>query len=142
MEQAPSPESRVTLGSEVDALGRRRVRLDWRLSRLDTRSMRRGLAILGEEVAAAGLGRWAAALDDGDLAWRVPPHGGHYHMGTTRMHRDPRRGVVDEHGRVHGTTNLYVAGPSVFPTVGHANPVLTIVALALRLGDHLRARLG
>jgi choline dehydrogenase-like flavoprotein len=64
-------------------------------------------------------------------------------MGTTRMHRDPRRGgVVDEHGRVHGTTNLCVAGPSVFPTVGRASPVLTIVALALRLGDHLRARLG
>jgi choline dehydrogenase-like flavoprotein len=142
MEQAPNPESRVTLGTGVDALGRRRVRLDWRLSPLDKRSMRRALAILGEEVAAARLGRWAAGLDDDDTTWRVPPFGGHHHMGTTRMHRDPRQGVVDEHGRVHGTTNLYVAGPSVFPTVGYANPMLTIVALALRLADHLRARLG
>jgi choline dehydrogenase-like flavoprotein len=104
--------------------------------------MRRALAILGEEVARAGLGRWDAALDGDDASWPVPPFGGHHHMGTTRMHRDPRRGVVDEHGRVHGTTNLYVAGPSVFPTVGYANPMLTIVALALRLGEHVRARLA
>lgn len=60
-------------------------------------------------------------------------------MGTTRMHADPRRGVVDEHGRVHGMANLYVAGSSVFPTGGYANPTLTIVALALRLADRLEA---
>jgi choline dehydrogenase-like flavoprotein len=142
MEQAPNPDSRVTLGDDGDALGRRRARLDWRLTRLDERSMRRALAILGEEVTRAGVGRWRAALDEDDASWREPPHGGHHHMGTTRMHADPRRGVVDADGRVHGTTNLYVAGPSVFPTVGHANPMLTIVALALRLADHVRARLG
>jgi choline dehydrogenase-like flavoprotein len=142
MEQAPNPESRVTLGTGLDALGRRRVRLDWRLAALDRRSMRRALAILGEEVARAGLGRWEAGLDGDDLRWPVPPFGGHHHMGTTRMHPDPRRGVVDEHGRVHGTTNLYVAGPSVFPTVGYATPMLTIVALALRLADHVQARLA
>jgi choline dehydrogenase-like flavoprotein len=50
--------------------------------------------------------------------------------------------VVGADGRVHGTANLYVAGPSVFPIGGHANPMLTIVALALRLAAHLRARLG
>ena len=142
MEQAPNPDSRVTLGDERDELGRRRARLDWRLTALDKQSMRRAVAILGEEVTRAGVGRWRAGLDEDDGIWREPPHGGHHHMGTTRMHRDPRRGVVDADGRVHGTTNLYVAGPSVFPTVGHANPMLTIVALALRLADHLRARLG
>lgn len=142
-EQASNPESRVTLGEARDPLGRRQIRLDWRLTPLDTRSMRRALAILGEEVHAARLGRWNAALDQrDDQTWRTPPHGGHHHMGMTRMHPDPRRGVVDADGRVHGTSNLYVAGPSVFPTVGHANPMLTIVALALRLADHARARLG
>jgi choline dehydrogenase-like flavoprotein len=60
-----------------------------------------------------------------------------HHMGTTRMHSDPKRGVVDGNCRVHGVSNLYIAGSSVFPTSGHANPTLTIVALALRLGDHL-----
>ena len=61
-------------------------------------------------------------------------------MGGTRMHADPRQGVVDEHGRVHGVDNLFVAGSSVFPTgLGYANPTLTIVALAIRLADHLKA---
>ncbi len=58
-------------------------------------------------------------------------------MGTTRMHADPKQGVVDENCRMHGVSNLYVAGSSVFPTSGHVNPTLTIVALALRLGDYL-----
>ena len=63
-------------------------------------------------------------------------------MGTTRMHADPRRGVVDADCRVHGIANLYVAGSSVFPTSGAANPTLTIVALALRLAGHLRNRIA
>jgi choline dehydrogenase-like flavoprotein len=63
-------------------------------------------------------------------------------MGTTRMAADPRQGVVDADCRVHGIDNLYVAGSSVFPTCGAANPTLTIVALALRLADHLRERLS
>ena len=63
-------------------------------------------------------------------------------MGTTRMHVDPREGVVDGNCRVHGVSNLFIAGPSVFPTVGYANPVLTIVALSLRLADHIRNRIA
>jgi choline dehydrogenase-like flavoprotein len=62
-------------------------------------------------------------------------------MGTTRMSRLPSGGVVDPTGRVHGVRNLYVAGSSVFPTGGCANPTLTIVALSLRLGDELARRL-
>jgi len=54
------------------------------------------------------------------------------------MHADPRCGVVDPDGRVHGVPNLYVSGSSVFPSGGYANPTLTIVALAIRLADHLR----
>jgi choline dehydrogenase-like flavoprotein len=61
-------------------------------------------------------------------------------MGTTRMHADARKGVVDAQCRVHGTDNLYVAGSSVFPSGGYANPTLTLVALALRLADHLKGR--
>ena len=68
--------------------------------------------------------------------------GGKHHIGTTRMHVDPKQGVVDPDCRVHGLSNLYVAGSSVFPTSGYANPTLTIVALALRLADHLKARLS
>ena len=67
--------------------------------------------------------------------------GGYHHMGTTRMAADPRRGVVDADCRVHGTSNLYVGGSSVFATTGHRNPTYTLVQLALRLGDHLAAML-
>jgi choline dehydrogenase-like flavoprotein len=63
-----------------------------------------------------------------------------HHIGTTRMSDDPKRGVVDRHCKVHGVANLYVAGSSVFPSSGHANPTFTIVALALRLAAHLHTR--
>jgi choline dehydrogenase-like flavoprotein len=76
-----------------------------------------------------------------DLKDETPPsclEGGWHHMGTTRMHRDSRKGVVDENCRVHDLANLFIAGPSVFPTGGYANPVLTIVALSARLADHIK----
>jgi choline dehydrogenase-like flavoprotein len=76
---------------------------------------------------------------DADLTtWSPRMIGGHHHMGTTRMSDDPRTGVVDRDCRVHGMANLFIAGSSVFPTGGSANPTLTIVALALRMADHLR----
>ena len=71
----------------------------------------------------------------------APDPNAHHHVGTTRMHADPGQGVVDAHGRVHGLTNLFVTGSSVFPTGGFANPTLTIVALALRLAEHLDKQL-
>jgi len=60
-------------------------------------------------------------------------------MGTTRMHVNPKQGVVDKNSRIHGMSNLFVAGPSVFPTGGYSNPVLTLVALSIRLGDHVKS---
>ena len=63
---------------------------------------------------------------------------GNHHMGTTRMHTDPRQGVVDADLKVHGIANLFVAGSGVFPTYGASNPTLNLVALTLRLAAHLR----
>ena len=134
-EQEPNPESRVTLIDEHDMLGRRRVRLHWQLTGLDIRSIIRAQEIIGEGFKRSGLGRLEINMTD-----ETPPpdlEGGWHHMGTTRMHRDPKKGVVDEHCRVHSISNLFIAGPSVFPTCGYANPVLTSVALAVRLADHV-----
>ena len=64
-----------------------------------------------------------------------------HHLGTTRMADDPKKGVVERHGKVHGVANLHVAGSSVFPTGGWAFPTLTIVALSLRLAENLKAKL-
>jgi choline dehydrogenase-like flavoprotein len=138
-EQAPNPDSRVTLSDELDALGQRRVKLDWRLTPADIRSIVRAQRILDEELKRAGLGHLEIDLKND----AIPPDvfGGWHHMGTTRMHRDPRKGVVNEDSRVHGIHNLFVAGPSVFPTGGYANPTLTIAALSIRLADHVKARM-
>ncbi|HEX3210200.1 MAG TPA: FAD-dependent oxidoreductase [Geminicoccaceae bacterium] len=140
LEQAPNPDSRVTLAAETDALGLPRIRLDWRLSEADKRSLQEVHRTLAEEFGRSGLGRlqideWV----DADLTtWSPRMIGGHHHMGTTRMSDDPRTGVVDRDCRVHDMANLFIAGSSVFPTGGSANPTLTIVALALRMADHLR----
>jgi choline dehydrogenase-like flavoprotein len=141
LEQAPNPASRVRLSEDKDALGVPRVQLEWRLSAVDKISARRTHEVLARALGRAGLGRLQIMLSEDDHVWPPELGGGRHHMGTTRMNADPRLGVVDPDGRVHGLDNLYVAGSSVFPTGGAANPTLTLVALALRLADHLVERL-
>ncbi len=136
VEQAPNPESRVFLGTEKDALGQPRIKLNWQLTPLDTFTITRAQEILDEELRKAGLGHLWIETQKDEVPKRV--HGGWHHMGTTRMHADPKKGVIDPDGRVHGISNLYIGGASAFPTGGYANPVLTTVALVLRLADHIR----
>lgn len=146
-EQAPNPHSRVRLGNDVDALGMPRVELDWNFTALDKTSVRTLVDTLGGTLERGRLGglRRAEWLDEDGPLWHTDamisahPIGGYHHMGTTRMADDPAQGVVDRHGRVHGVANLHVAGSSVFPTAGWANPTLTIAALALRLADRFGA---
>lgn len=144
-EQAPNPDSRLTLSTERDALGVPRIALDWRFSELDRHSVRVTMAAFDQELRRLRLGRvepmsW---LGEADCLWQTDPlvsaHpiGGFHHMGTTRMADAPEHGVVDANGRVFGIANLYVAGSSVFPTSGWANPTLTLLALSLRLGEHV-----
>jgi choline dehydrogenase-like flavoprotein len=139
-EQVPNPESRVTLSADRDRLGLNRVQLNWQLSPIDILSTVRTQRILDAELRRAGLGRLWIEMRDA-----TPPaglHGGYHHMGTTRMHVNPDHGVVDENCRVHGISNLFIAGPSVFPTGGYANPTLTTVALTVRLADHVKRCMG
>lgn len=136
-EMAPNRDSRVTLSQkDRDAVGLPRVRVDWRLGELDRTSTKRSLEALAQALGQAGAGRVFSSLPY-DERFFDGLIGGSHHMGTTRMHRDPRRGVVDADCRVHGVSNLFVAGSSVFPTTGYSNPTLTIVALALRLASTL-----
>jgi len=130
--------NRITLSNERDALGRPRPRVEWRLTDLDIASMRGCFRLLDETLRAAGVGRLELAFPDEPDRWSAAAFGGKHHMGTTRMHASPDRGVVDADGKVHGVRNLFLAGSSVFPTAGFANPTLTIVALAARLGERLR----
>jgi choline dehydrogenase-like flavoprotein len=133
----PNPDSRVSLAETKDALGLPKIRLDWRLTEQDRRSVFEHIKSVAMEFGALGIGRTLLnIIDDGE--WPTQVGGGSHHMGTTRMHQDPRKGVVDSNCKVHGVGNLYIAGSSVFPTAGAANPTLSLVALTLRLADHLR----
>jgi choline dehydrogenase-like flavoprotein len=145
VEQAPNRNSRVRLSDERDAFGLRRVVLDWRLAPIDKRTMRAIGLEVGKYFALTNVGRarlvdWLLARDDAVPGLREGEQvGAYHHMGTTRMARTPEEGVVDPDCRMFAVPNLYVAGSSVFPTVGHANPTLTIVQLTLRLAEHLLA---
>jgi choline dehydrogenase-like flavoprotein len=132
------PENRVMLSDQRDRLGRRQVRIEWQIGEADVENMRRVTQLFDQAVRLAGLGYLERAFPDTPAAWLQAVEPAMHHMGTTRMAVAPEHGVVDENSRVHGTSNLYVTGSSVFPSGGYANPTLTIVALAARLGDHLR----
>jgi len=138
-EQAPNPSSRVRLSpSQVDDFGQPTAEVDLQFSSDDISDVLRGQEFIKQEVERHGLG--TLELEEYD---QLPPpgiKGGFHHMGTTRMHRSPRRGVVNPNGRIHSLSNLYVAGSSVFPTGGYANPTLTICALTIRLADHLKSK--
>jgi choline dehydrogenase-like flavoprotein len=130
-EQPPDPASRVYLGNDTDRLGLNRLVLDWRIPESVHRSLYLLQEILGAALERSGLGTLEPGTDEPYYT------DASHHMGTTRMGDSPRTGVVDRDCRVHGVRNLYVASSAVFPSAGHANPTLTIVALALRLADHL-----
>ena len=139
-EQAPNPDSRVVLSTQKDALGVPLADLHWKLTELDKRSMRIFFEIVAHEFGRTGRGR-VQILDwllEDDTSWPSFLSGGFHHMGTTRMHDDPKQGVLDANAKVHSIENLYVAGASAFPTSGAPNPTLTLIALTLRLSDHLK----
>ncbi len=137
-ETAPDRGNRILLADELDAFGIRRAAAQWRVGEIEARTIRTLATRLDRAFAAAGyaapeLVDWAS---DDDHPLPAPVDLAHM-MGTTRMAKNPDRGVVDSNCRVFGTNNLYIAGGSVCPTGGHANPTWMFLALALRLADHL-----
>lgn len=141
-EQSPNRDSRVYLADEVDELGMRlldpncrKLVMDWRVNDVDVATVRATHGLISDRLKQLGPSRIGSRFREEGL----PPglRGGFHHMGTTTMHASPRKGVVDPDLRVHDANNLFVAGSSVFPTVGYANPTLTVCALAYRLAEHL-----
>ncbi|MGD9804935.1 MAG: GMC oxidoreductase [Hyphomicrobiaceae bacterium] len=143
LEPEPNPDSRITLDDDVDALGLRQVKLDWRLGKLTERTLVETQRLIITDLKRAGFdcdiigtGGEAANQSFNEPRWVW------HHMGTTRMSADPRFGVVDADCRVHGIDNLFIAGSSVFPTVGNDMPTVTLIALACRLAEHLKEKLS
>ena len=141
MEQRPDPASRVTLGGRLDRFGVPLLRVDWRVNEQEQRTARRTAELAAAALQKAGIAR--PVLDDWVRDGECFPGSFKdvaHPTGTTRMSAHPSSGVVDADCQVHGVQGLHVAGSSVFPTVGHANPTQMIVALAVRLADKLKQR--
>ncbi len=139
-EHQPNPESRVTLTATRDALGMRRSRLAWKLAGSEIESIYRFAELFRRKISSIGYGRLKNPTAPHDLLDVLDT--GFHHMGGTRMHVDPKHGAIDTNCRVHDSDNLYLAGSSVFPTSGAANPTFTIIAMTIRLADHLKQRLA
>ncbi|WP_088894154.1 FAD-dependent oxidoreductase [Leptolyngbya ohadii] len=137
VEQSPDPNSRVTLAVQKDRLGMPLSRIDWRIGAQEKQTVRRMGQLVKQELRRLRLPEliledWL--IDGADYPFTDRAHP----MGTTRMASNPREGVVDLQCRVHGMEGLYIAGSSVFPTAGHANPTLMVTAMAIRLADWLK----
>ncbi len=138
-EVTPNPDCRITLGSERDALGMPKVKLDMRLADSDLLQFRNTLKELGRQLLASRTGMVRLNMKERSQ-WLTGLDWGNHHMGTTRASTDPKKGVVDANLKVHGISNLFVVGSSVYPTYSAVNPTLTIIAMALRLADHVKGQ--
>jgi choline dehydrogenase-like flavoprotein len=136
-EVTPDPERRFTLEPERDALGMPRLKLHMRIADSDFAHFRATLKELGRQLLVSRTGTLRLNLKE-RAQWLEGLDWGNHHMGTTRAHADPKKGVVDANLQVHGVANLFVAGSSVYPTYGAVNPTINLIALALRLVDHLK----
>ncbi len=140
LEQAPRPNSRISLLDERDSLGMRKAVVNWMVGDLERKTAAAFGEFLDEELRHNGMGelRKSQWLNSDEPVGGQHLYGNLHFIGATRMSKSARDGTVDANCRVFGIENLYMAGASVFPIGGHANPTVTIVALAVRLADHLR----
>ncbi len=141
-EQAPNPDSRIMLSDETDGLGLRRSKVDWRMLDIDKQTTVESQQLIAKQLTRHYHSRFRMKdwMENNRSDWAHNFRDVAHHMGTTRMSDSPSQGVVDRDCKIHDIENLYIAGSSVFPTSGHVNPTLTIVALALRLADHIKDR--
>ena len=135
-EELPSPHNRVTLSDSRDALGLPTPVLHWAPGEAERESVLRSTVLIGQLCGQHGLGRVELETHFDAPFWGTTTSW--HQLGTARMAVNPREGVVDAQARVHGTRNLFVASGAAMPTNGRANPTLTIVALTIRLADHLQ----
>lgn len=140
MEQTPYRNNRIKLGSEKDIFGIRKIIIDWKVTQKDKDMAWKSLEILANSVGEEALGRVRLLKERDTRIWKSQLGFSHHHIGTTRMGFSEKNGVVDLNQRVFGTKNLYISGSSVFPTGGHVPPTLTIVALTIKLADHIKSR--
>jgi choline dehydrogenase-like flavoprotein len=132
----PDPNNRIFLDNEVDRFGLRKARLILNLTEQHIYTITKSIELFSIELARLSNGRARIEFREDDPLRNYFP--ANHHSGTTRMSTSPKSGVANGQCKVHGVNNLFLTGSSLFPTTGCANPTFTIVALALRLSDHIR----
>ncbi|MCP4925058.1 MAG: GMC family oxidoreductase [Gammaproteobacteria bacterium] len=142
MEPIPNPDAFVRLGDDLDRFGQRKLECKWLVTEQELANARRAIEIGALEFARMGFGRAHAQILDRPDEWPDAFTSGKHHCGTTRMADNPKQGVVDRNCKVFGIDNLFVTGSSIFPNIGHTNPTLNLIALSLRLADHIKGRLA
>jgi choline dehydrogenase-like flavoprotein len=141
-EQAPHPDSRITLADDRDALGLFRTRLDWRIGELELMTVQKFANYAVQQFEAAGIARGTIYHESLENLEAFARHAvdTYHHMGTARMAVSADAGVVDPDCKLFGIDNGFVCSSAVFPTSGFSNPTHTILALAVRLAAHLARR--
>lgn len=141
MEPIPNPDIDVRLSDKLDLFGQRKVEVNWQISDAEKRNAQRAIELGALEFARMGYGRGNSPMLRDPEQWPSHVTSGKHHCGTTRMSDSPQTGVVDPNCKVFEIDNLYLTGSSLFPTIGHTNPTLNLIALALRLSDHLKEKI-
>jgi choline dehydrogenase-like flavoprotein len=138
-EQAPNPNSRLTLAKERDVLGLFKSTLDWRFGELELNTIGKFLEYTARQFEVGGIAKTQIELEGPQYLEGQISKGAdfNHHMGATRMATSAQRGVVDENCKVFGVDNLFVCSSAVFPSSGLANPTHTIIALGIRLAEHI-----
>jgi choline dehydrogenase-like flavoprotein/diketogulonate reductase-like aldo/keto reductase len=141
-EQSPTSGSAVTLSEERDEFGLLRTRLDWEIGTHEIHSMRTYLRLATSACERGGFARIETprGFFEDDAVVRAMCGDSNHHMGGTRMSSSPLNGIVDADLKLHGIANGYVCSSSVFPSSGFSNPTHTVLALAMRLSDHIAQR--
>ena len=136
-EQEPTSRSSITLTDDRDALGLLRARFDWQISERELDTIRKYVLIAQHSLA--GIARVVPDQDliSGSPAFLARCDDSNHHMGGMRMSTSDATGVVDTNLRLYGLDNTYVCSSAVFPNSGFSNPTHTVLALAVRLCDHL-----
>lgn len=138
IEQTPSRNNRIYLGTETDQLNIKKLKIDWKVSSNDKENAWKTLRLFAQDPWLQSIGRVRLLEDEKYRIWGSQLGFGQHHMGTTKMSNIAQNGVVDPSLKVFGTSNFYISGSSVFPTGGHVPPTLTIVALTIKLADELK----
>jgi len=136
MEQVPVPTNRIILSKEKDAFGLSRASIHWSLSPLDKKTIVNIHKLINKKISESNNYSFESSLLNESYHWKVEDSS--HHMGTTRMGIDPKSSVTSPDAKVHNIKNLYIAGSSLFPISGYANPTYTIFALTQKLSEHLK----